>query len=382
MSATRVAVLTPPGTGAIATVEVCGPRAWEIRASTLPARRQAAAGIARSEPLLVRYARRRRGRRGDPRSHRRIDASEIHCHGGRRVVRWVVEQLLASGGREPPDDSSTRGLDAPRSPPCSERPPCAPRRSCWISSTARSSGRCRTFSHCSTRTPTSRASRFANSPGGPRSVGISSQPWKVVVAGAPNVGKSSLVNALAGFQRAVVSEIAGTTRDLVSVQLAFDGWPVELTDTAGLREAEGLEAEGVERANRASAEADLVVWVVDSSDPRPVWPSPGFARGADAPRSPGSLVVGNKSDLPFAWNADDFDDGRGLLRVTAATGAGIAELVAEIVRRLVPDPPAPGVAVPFTPGLADQIEGANGALVAVRVDDAARLLREALARPG
>ena len=83
----------------------------------------------------------------------------------------------------------------------------------------------------------------------------------MVVAGAPNVGKSSLVNALAGFQRSVVSEIAGTTRDVVSVQLAFDGWPVELTDTAGLREAEGLEAEGVARANRALAEADLVLWV-------------------------------------------------------------------------------------------------------------------------
>src|SRR6185369_14624432 len=70
------------------------------------------------------------------------------------------------------------------------------------------------------------------------------EPWKVVVAGAPNVGKSSLVNALAGFQRAVVSDIAGTTRDVVSVPVAFDGWPVELTDTAGLREAEGLEAAG------------------------------------------------------------------------------------------------------------------------------------------
>src|SRR5262249_7726954 len=60
------------------------------------------------------------------------------------------------------------------------------------------------------------------------------EPWKVVVAGPPNVGKSSLVNALAGYQRSVVSEVAGTTRDAVSVRTAFDGWPVELIDTAGL----------------------------------------------------------------------------------------------------------------------------------------------------
>ena len=66
----------------------------------------------------------------------------------------------------------------------------------------------------------------------------------MVVAGPPNVGKSSLVNALAGYQRAVVSEVAGTTRDVVTVQLAFDGWPVELTDTAGLRDAAGPRSRG------------------------------------------------------------------------------------------------------------------------------------------
>src|SRR5439155_1993256 len=113
------------------------------------------------------------------------------------------------------------------------------------------------------------------------------EPWKVVVAGPPNVGKSSLVNALAGYQRTVVSEVAGTTRDAVSVQLAFDGWPVELTDTAGLREASGLEAAGIERAKRALAEADLVLWLRACGEP------------ASASLSGDSLnlVVWNKSDL-------------------------------------------------------------------------------------
>src|SRR5207253_6863855 len=59
-------------------------------------------------------------------------------------------------------------------------------------------------------------------------------PFRVVIAGAPNVGKSSLVNALAGFTRSVVSEIPGTTRDVVTTRIAVDGWPVELIDTAGL----------------------------------------------------------------------------------------------------------------------------------------------------
>src|SRR5207244_11945531 len=60
-------------------------------------------------------------------------------------------------------------------------------------------------------------------------------PWRVAVAGAPNVGKSSLVNALAGYQRSVVAPTPGTTRDVVTALLAIDGWPVELADTAGLR---------------------------------------------------------------------------------------------------------------------------------------------------
>src|SRR5262249_9107130 len=71
-------------------------------------------------------------------------------------------------------------------------------------------------------------------------------PWRVVVAGAPNVGKSSLVNALAGYARCVVSPTPGTTRDVVTTLIAVDGWPVELADTAGLREAAGpLEEQGI-----------------------------------------------------------------------------------------------------------------------------------------
>src|SRR4029453_3197945 len=60
-------------------------------------------------------------------------------------------------------------------------------------------------------------------------------PWRVVLAGPPNVGKSSLINALAGYQRTIVSHVPGTTRDVVTTTTAIDGWPVELADTAGLR---------------------------------------------------------------------------------------------------------------------------------------------------
>ena len=110
---------------------------------------------------------------------------------------------------------------------------------------------------------------------------------------AANVGKSSLVNALAGYQRSVVTETPGTTRDVVSASLAIDGWPVELIDTAGQRGvADPLEEQGIARGRLAVAAADLCLWVVDvTADP--IWPD------GDAGNP---IRVINKSDLPAAWD--------------------------------------------------------------------------------
>jgi tRNA modification GTPase len=202
------------------------------------------------------------------------------------------------------------------------------------------------------------------------------EPWRVVVAGPPNVGKSSLVNALAGYQRAVVSDVAGTTRDVVTVQVAFDGWPVELTDTAGLREAEGLEAEGVERARRVLAEADLVVWLIDGTEPRTRWPE----WGTDVPEDRTVLLVQSKADLPVHPTQDlAIQD---TTPVSAVTGEGIAALMAVIVKQLIPEPPPPGAGVPYTPGLVELVLGANKALEGGQVEEARWLLGECLARPG
>ena len=90
----------------------------------------------------------------------------------------------------------------------------------------------------------------------------------MVIAGRPNVGKSRLFNALVGFARAIVDPTAGTTRDVVSHKAAFKGWPVELADTAGLRESfDPLESIGIERSRREQQQADLVVLVLDRSVP-------------------------------------------------------------------------------------------------------------------
>src|SRR5262249_5047961 len=86
-------------------------------------------------------------------------------------------------------------------------------------------------------------------------------PWRVVIAGAPNAGKSSLINAIAGYQRCIVSPGPGTTRDLVTAIVVLEGWPIELVDTAGMRiPTEPIEKRGVELAERAGRAADLCVW--------------------------------------------------------------------------------------------------------------------------
>jgi len=90
----------------------------------------------------------------------------------------------------------------------------------------------------------------------------------IAIVGAPNVGKSSLMNALAGFERAIVSDVPGTTRDVLDVDFEIDGIPVRLIDTAGLREgSDAIEQEGIRRARQAAETADLVLFVADASRP-------------------------------------------------------------------------------------------------------------------
>jgi tRNA modification GTPase len=139
--------------------------------------------------------------------------------------------------------------------------------------------------------------------------------YRIVIAGAPNAGKSSLLNALARRDVAIVSEEAGTTRDVIEVHLDLGGLPVIVTDTAGLREAEGaVEAEGIKRALARAGEADLVLWVVDATAPQ--WDAPDTLIAKT-----GKVSVLNKVDLV---KSPQIADG---LAVSAKTGEGVAALV-------------------------------------------------------
>tara|TARA_R110000796_G_scaffold236637_2_gene356186 strand:+ start:2426 stop:3787 length:1362 start_codon:yes stop_codon:yes gene_type:complete len=151
---------------------------------------------------------------------------------------------------------------------------------------------------------------------------------KVVIAGRPNAGKSSLLNALAGKESAIVTEIAGTTRDVLREHIHLDGMPLHIIDTAGLRDTlDTVEQIGIERAWAEIASADRVLFMVDGTttdavNPHEIWPD--FIDRL--PAKLGVTVVRNKADLTGETLDKTEEQGSCVYRISAKTGLGVDEL--------------------------------------------------------
>lgn len=158
----------------------------------------------------------------------------------------------------------------------------------------------------------------------PRAGRIEDEGLRVVLAGRPNAGKSTLLNALVGGDRAIVTDVPGTTRDTLSESIAIDGVRIVLTDTAGLRATDDpVERIGVERARRAVAQADVLALVVDASAPVSDWNDSEL--GGLTPQ----LLVMTKSDLPASVGERELESrfpGVPVVTVCAQTGEGMDEL--------------------------------------------------------
>jgi tRNA modification GTPase len=179
---------------------------------------------------------------------------------------------------------------------------------------------------------------------------------QLAVIGPPNAGKSSLVNALARRDVAIVAETAGTTRDVIEVRMDLGGYPVTLADTAGLRTARGaIEAEGVRRALTRAETADLVLLLLDGSAADP--------RAGVAPEMRVDLTVFNKCDLPWPARRDG-------IAISLKTGAGLDAMIAALTAKV-----------------RECLEAPNEAPVLTRkrhrhaLEDAARSLQHALSAP-
>ncbi len=151
-----------------------------------------------------------------------------------------------------------------------------------------------------------------------------SEGFNLVIIGRPNAGKSSLLNKLAGRDRAIVTDIAGTTRDLIEERIQIDGLPINLIDTAGIREAKDLvEQEGIKRSKEQLEKADAVILLIDARDetsPEQLW-----SEFSDSPYNDGVQVVYNKIDLTPPTEQSDNS-----FYISAKEGTGIDKLKAQI----------------------------------------------------
>lgn len=279
-------------------------------------------------------------------SRRAINNFEIHCHGGDAAVRRILQDLAQADFVTVPWQQQLSESGGLLESECADR---LSRATTWRTAEIlqeQASGVLRqslgnllelAAEHSSTEQALSQLdamltwSRF----------GLHlSVPWHVVLTGRPNVGKSSLINALLGYQRAIVFDQPGTTRDVVTAETAFDGWPVLLADTAGLREtSEELEAAGIAMARGQLETADARLVLVDVSQPPTGEDEQLIAKWLDA------IVIGHKCDLGDCWGTKLPATA---IKASSVTGEGLDEIQQRLIKQLVPNVPAAGTAIPIS----------------------------------
>lgn len=356
----RVASLTPPGRGALAVVGIAGSGAVALADALfrprsgrpLAGRSDAAICVGRwpsssvgEDVVVVRHGARE---------------LEVHCHGGLAAAAAILQSLVDRGAVavswadfEAALDVDEIALEVRRALPLVAGPKAA-----RILVRQLSGGLRGEIGQLVALSAAAAGSGIASRIGGllrAARVGLRlTVPWRVVFAGRVNAGKSSLINALAGHGRMLVSPHPGTTRDLVETRVVLGGWEVDLIDTAGTRdaatEAAPVEQAGIDRGRTAAGAADLVVDVAAADDPVPLHPD---GRTGGPPR----LRVLAKTDLlgapPSPGAAAPVSAADDAVWTSASTGAGIDSLAARITGLLVPEETTePGLLegpVPFTP---------------------------------
>lgn len=326
----RVAcLLTPPGAGALAVIALRGPDVWPLLAPYFQARRHTP--VAGTRPTLTFGTLTADGQGDEIILLLQGDASEqyveLQLHGGPGVVAWCLRFLEQLGCQLVPwnewlPDKTERLLPHALTKTTASH---------LLDQCGRALPQ---RLHALKQLPDRQAAlqqvnellRWA-------SLGLHLvTPWKVLLAGPPNVGKSSLLNALVGYQRAITSSIPGTTRDVISGIVVCDGYPIEFLDSAGLRHSEDpLEQAGMAHTRLAGNDADVVLWLEDLHEP-----------STSAPVLKPALTIGTKADLPRR-NTVPVDH-----VVSAQSGEGVGQLLQKVLHICMPVKPQPGQLMPIS----------------------------------
>jgi tRNA modification GTPase len=369
-----IATAVAPGQGSVAIVRMSGPEAEAIGRRLFRA-----AGKQEWESHRVLYGHVRDPGSGElvdeallllmkaPRSFTREDVVEIHCHGGLEAVRRVRELVLAAGARAAgAGEFSQRAflngrLDLTRAEAMVELINARGRRAAQLAMAGLDGGLQRRIGALRTRLLDQLAELEARldfeddlPPLDPAAVTaelaavrgdlerlvaeadqgqLLREGLRVAIVGRPNVGKSSLLNLLSRRDRAIVTDLPGTTRDLLESELVLDGVPLTLLDTAGIRPSDDpLERLGIERSRGALAAADAVLLLFDLADG---WTAADAELRALVPEGAALLVVGNKADLvkPADAAVPSAASAPADLAISARTGAGQEELARLLLQR-------------------------------------------------
>ncbi|QVL33170.1 50S ribosome-binding GTPase [Telmatocola sphagniphila] len=319
---TRFALLTAPGTSAIAALGLWGPGAWSFirkhfkpsSKKTLPLEPVPGAswfgrlGVDLQDEVLI---------LNNP--GKSVTALEIQCHGGQLVQNLLFDLLRSEGIQEAQPEEWMRevGYDGEQ--------PSAHALKAW-----KMLPEALTLRTASVLLDQTKLREYEKGSQAFAELGRHlTRPWKIAIIGPPNVGKSSLMNALAGYNRSIIAPVPGTTRDLVSVTTALEGWPVEITDTAGLREtADAIEQEGIRRSEQQLAASDLILWMLDVSTINTAEP--------DSLQNHKVLRLLNKIDL------SPEDRRGGYLPISITSNTGLSELMRKMVDLIIPSIPESG----------------------------------------
>ena len=371
---TRAELLTPPGRGAVAVIRASGSTAaaavdhWFRPANGKP--------LAEQPVGAIRFGRWRDTAGEEVVVCRRSDLLiEVHCHGGRAASTAILADLASVGC--PVSEAPGPGIEASRNTLAQQA---------WRALQYAPTERAAAVLLDQAQGALDREIQATKQAieGGDladaqdrvrqllahrRLAGRLIEPWRVVLVGPPNVGKSSLVNALLGHERAIVFDQPGTTRDVVTATTAIGGWPVRLSDTAGLRDSsDAIEAAGVAMTKQELASSDVVVEVQEASS----W-SGDASHLEHFPHHASIVRVASKVDL-----CSEPPDDQGIVHTSVVGPPGIEALLRAIDQAIGVTMPPAGQAVPFTGEQVEQLDRVATALDLGEAERAATALQALL----